>query len=126
MRDSVIEVANSFSIIGRRDRHDHNRKTIKELFKNTSGSLPVMILDHQPYNLENIYNENIDIAFSGHTHHGQLFPLNFIIKQIYEISWGYKKIKNTHFFVTCGAQGWGPQVKTASRSEIMEIDVNFY
>jgi len=125
LQDTVITIDNSFQVIGRRDRHHRDRKTVVELLKNTTDTLPVFLLDHQPYQLENAHQHGIDVQFSGHTHHGQLFPLNYITEMIYELSWGYKKINNTHFFVTCGAQGWGPQVKTGSQSEIMEIIVNF-
>jgi len=125
LRDTIITIDNSFQIIGRRDRHYKNRESVTELLKSVSDSLPVILLDHQPYYLENAYKNGIDIQFSGHTHHGQLFPINYITEMIYELSWGYQKIKNTHFFVTCGAQGWGPQVKTASQSEIMLVNVNF-
>ena len=125
LQDTVITINNSFQVIGRRDRHHKNRKTVVELLNNASDTLPVFLLDHQPYHLENVYQHGIDIQFSGHTHHGQLFPLNYITEMIYELSWGYKKMNNTHFFVTCGAQGWGPQVKTGSQSEIMEVIVNF-
>ncbi|MFO7844633.1 MAG: metallophosphoesterase [Bacteroidales bacterium] len=125
LQDTVITIDNSFQVIGRRDRHHRNRKTVVELLKNASDTLPVFLLDHQPYHLENAYQNGIDVQFSGHTHHGQLFPLNYITEMIYELSWGYRKLNNTHFFVTCGAQGWGPQVKTGSRSEIMEVIVNF-
>lgn len=125
LRDSVITIDNSIQIIGRRDKHNQNRKSISELLESTLDSLPVILLDHQPYHLENAYNQRIDVQFSGHTHHGQLFPINYITEMIYELSWGYQKIKNTHFFVTCGAQGWGPQVKTASQSEIMLVNIRF-
>jgi len=125
LQDTVITIDNSFQVIGRRDRHHRNRKTVVELLKNATDTLPVFLLDHQPYHLENAHQHGIDVQFSGHTHHGQLFPLNYITEIIYELSWGYKKINNTHFFVTCGAQGWGPQVKTGSPSEIMEVIVNF-
>ncbi|MEN8121410.1 MAG: metallophosphoesterase [Bacteroidota bacterium] len=125
LRDTVIKLENSFFLVGRKDRNDKNRKSIEELLKHASDSLPRILLDHQPYNLEMAYNNNIDVQLSGHTHHGQLFPINYITEGIYELSWGYRKIQNTHFFVTCGAQGWGPQVKTASHSEIMEINIDF-
>lgn len=125
LRDTVITIDSSFQLVGRKDRHYRNRKSVKELMEFTNDILPQFLLDHQPYHLENAYENDIDIQFSGHTHHGQLFPLNYITEMIYELSWGYKKIDNTHYFVTCGAQGWGPQVKTGSRSEIMEITINF-
>jgi uncharacterized protein len=125
IRDTVITIDSSFQLIGRKDRHHRDRKTVVELLRNATNTLPVFLLDHQPYQLENAHQNGIDVQFSGHTHHGQLFPLNYITEMIYELSWGYQKINNTHFFVTCGAQGWGPQVKTGSRSEIMEININF-
>ncbi|MFP4024972.1 MAG: metallophosphoesterase [Thiohalospira sp.] len=125
LRDTVITIDSSFQLVGRKDKHHRHRNSVKELMLFTNDTLPHFLLDHQPYHLENAYENNIDIQFSGHTHHGQLFPLNYITEMIYELSWGYKKIDDTHFFVTCGAQGWGPQVKTGSRSEIMEININF-
>jgi len=125
LRDTVITIDSSFQLVGRKDRHHRDRKAVEELLKYATDTLPLFLLDHQPYQLENAHQNNIDIQFSGHTHHGQLFPINYITEMIYELSWGYQKINNTHFFVTCGAQGWGPQVKTGSRSEIMEVNINF-
>ncbi|MGM0498386.1 MAG: metallophosphoesterase, partial [Bacteroidota bacterium] len=125
LRDSVVSIDNAFHLLGRRDRADKQRKPLTELLEHTSDSLPVIAMDHQPYSFEKVHNNNIDVQFSGHTHHGQMFPFQFITKSMYELSWGYKKINGTHFFVTSGAQGWGPPVKTSSPSEIMEIDVNF-
>lgn len=125
LRDTVITISNSFQIAGRKDRHNRKRKSLNNLLKMTTDSLPCLLLNHQPYHLDSVYNNKIDVQFSGHTHYGQLFPFNWIIENIFELSWGYRKIKETHFFVTCGAQGWGPQVKTASQSEIMEINIEF-
>jgi predicted MPP superfamily phosphohydrolase len=65
------------------------------------------------------------MQFSGHTHEGQLFPINLIVQNIYELSWGYQKIRNTHFFVTSGLRLWGPPVKTAGKSEIMLVEIHF-
>lgn len=125
LRDTIIIIDSSFQLVGRKDRHHRDRKSVSGLLKSANDSLPQFLLDHQPYHLENAYNHGIDVQFSGHTHHGQMFPINYITEMIYELSWGYKKIKNTHFFVTCGAQGWGPQVKTGSESEIMLVNISF-
>ena len=125
LRDTVIQIGNAFYLLGRRDRQDKKRKPLSEVLKQISDSLPVISMDHQPYNFEKVYQNDIDIQLSGHTHHGQMFPFQLITKSMYELSWGYKNINGTHFFVTSGAQGWGPPVKTSSPSEIMEIDVYF-
>ena len=125
LRDTVIQIDSAFHLLGRRDRADKKRKPLAELVKHSLDSLPVIAMDHQPYEFEKVNKNNIDVQFSGHTHHGQMFPFQLITRSMYELSWGYKKLNGTHFFVTSGAQGWGPPVKTSSPSEIMEIDVNF-
>ena len=125
LRDSVIQIDNAFYLLGRRDRQDKKREALTEVLINVPDSLPLIAMDHQPYSFEKVHNHNVDVQFSGHTHNGQMFPFQFITQSIYELSWGYKKINGTHFFVTSGAQGWGPPVKTSGPSEIMEIDVNF-
>jgi predicted MPP superfamily phosphohydrolase len=89
------------------------------------NDLPIIMLDHRPPDLGHVSNTNADVQVSGHTHHGQLFPLNYITSNIYDLSWGHKKTNNTHLFVTSGIQSWGPAVKTVGTSEIMVIDINF-
>ncbi len=124
LRDSIVVINNSIQILGRMDRHNKNRNSLDKLLKQVSKDLATIVLDHQP-NSEITDKEKIDVYLSGHTHNGQLFPFNLITKLIYNLSWGYKEVGGTHYFVTCGAQGWGPQVKTGSFSEIMEINIDF-
>jgi uncharacterized protein len=123
--DTAIVISNSFVLAGRNDRHDKGRKSLEEILNSVSKNLPIILLNHRPDEFENAYKNHIDIHVSGHTHNGQLFPYNYITSLIYDLSWGYKKIKHTNFFVTSGVQGWGPQVRTTAYSEIMLIDVRF-
>jgi len=85
----------------------------------------VIVMDHRPTQMQEVSQTVANAQFSGHTHNGQLFPINYIIHQLYELSWGYKKIRDTHFFVSCGLRLWGPPVKTAGKSEIMLVDFMF-
>jgi predicted MPP superfamily phosphohydrolase len=64
-----------------------------------------------------------DIQLSGHTHHGQLFPINFITDGPYELGWGHLLKGRTHFYVTSGIQLWGPRVRTIGYSEILVLNV---
>jgi predicted MPP superfamily phosphohydrolase len=125
LEDSVVTIDNSFYLIGRNDAHSNKRKSIEELLTQTPNNLPVILLDHRPTDINEVSRRDVDIQLSGHTHNGQLFPLNFIINNLYELGWGHKKIGNTHLFVTSGAQVWGPPVRTAGDSEIMVINVDF-
>lgn len=101
------------------------RKSVAELLAATPPDLPVVLVDHRPTELQAAAAAGVDVQFSGHTHNGQLFPVNFITALQYELSWGYKKKGPTHIFVSCGVQLWGPRVRTAGVSEIMLVDVAF-
>jgi len=125
LNDTIINIDNAFYLAGRYDQHFRNRKSISEILQNTSDDLPIILMDHRPTQLEEVSKTSTDVQFSGHTHNGQLFPINFIIHRMYELSWGYKKIGDTHFFVSSGLRLWGPPVKTAGKSEIMLVDINF-
>lgn len=88
-------------------------------------SLPIVMLDHRPTQLQEVSQAPVDVQFSGHTHNGQLFPINLYMRTLYELAWGHKQIRDTHFFVTSGLRLWGPPVKTAGKSEIMVVDITF-
>jgi predicted MPP superfamily phosphohydrolase len=123
--DSALVIDNAFVLAGRNDRHDKHRKSLDRILYGTPQNLPLLLMDHRPDEFESALINHVDIQFSGHTHNGQLFPNNYIIDLIYDLGWGHQKIKNTNFFVTCGVQGWGPQVRTTGYSEIMLIEVEF-
>ncbi len=123
LHEKVIKVGQSFYLAGRDDDHAEHRKSLEELLQHTPDDLPVIVMDHRPTQLQEASRTKADIQFSGHTHNGQMFPINLFLKRMYELSWGYKKIRDTHFFVTSGLRLWGPPVKTAGKSEIMVVDV---
>ncbi len=125
LRDAVEKIGNAFYLVGRNDGRSGSRKPIEELLRECNGSLPVIVLDHRPTDLDNISASGADILFSGHTHNGQLFPMNLIAQRRYELSWGYKLKDRTHVFVTSGIQVWGPPVRTAGASEVLIVNVSF-
>lgn len=130
LQDSTIIIDGSFTLIGRDDISKSNfskekRKPLEDILKENDKSLPTILLDHTPVGLDEAENNGIDLQLSGHTHNGQLFPLNFITGLIYEISWGYLKKGKTQYYVSCGAGTWGPPVKLGSSAEILNLKIKF-
>jgi len=130
LRDEFVLIDSSFYIVGREDVSMNSftgrkRKSLEEIMSSINSDHPKILLDHTPVKLEQAENNGIDLQFSGHTHHGQIWPANIITKMIYEISWGYKKKGNTHYYVTSGAGTWGPPVRTGSKSEIVNFKITF-
>jgi predicted MPP superfamily phosphohydrolase len=93
--------------------------------QNVDRSRPVILMDHQPFSLLRAAEQGVDLQLSGHTHHGQLWPFNYITIAIYELSSGYRMIGKTHFFVSNGFGTWGPPVRLGNRPEIVQIILRF-
>jgi uncharacterized protein len=125
LSDTIVVIDSSFNLAGRNDSHISGRKTIDDLFKSVTDSLPVILIDHRPTEIDQVSKTIADVQLSGHSHDGQMFPINLITRRVYMLSWGYRKIVNTHFFVTSGIRLWGPPVRTTGKSEIMVIDIDF-
>lgn len=125
LRDESVKIDDRLVIVGRDDRTKAQwgggRLPIDALIRNFDHSLPIVLMDHQPFHLYEAETNGIDLQVSGHTHHGQIFPFSMITKALYEKSWGYLLKGKTHFYVSCGVGTWGPPVRIGSPSEIVRI-----
>jgi predicted MPP superfamily phosphohydrolase len=130
LKDEVITIDGGIQLIGRLDRDSKrffgiDRKSLGELFEGINTSRPIILLDHQPFNLDESEKQGVDLQLSGHTHNGQLWPLNYLTKKMFELSYGYIKKGKTHIIVSSGFGIWGPRVRSASRSEVLLINIKF-
>lgn len=130
LKDEMVILPGGIQLIGRLDRdarrfYGQERMLLEELMKDIDHSLPIIVLDHQPFNLEESEEQGIDLQLSGHTHNGQMWPLTYITRKIYEVSYGYLKKGNTQYIVSSGFGLWGPRVRLGSKSEVLLINVTF-
>lgn len=125
LRDSIALIDNSFYVVGRDDRSNPQRKHLSALIDTINQTLPLILLDHQPAHLHEAENAGIDLQLSGHTHYGQMFPLNYITEKVYEVAYGHKRKGNTHVYVSSGLGLWGPPFRIGTKSEIVEIVLKF-
>jgi len=131
LRDKTLILPNGVQLIGRDDRDNRRmgeetgRKTLKELMTGLDKSFPVIVMNHQPFNLDEAVAEGVDLHLSGHTHHGQLWPLNYITKAVYELSWGFLKKGDTNFYVSSGFGSWGPPVRLGNTPEVVVFNLKF-
>ncbi|GAB6012568.1 metallophosphoesterase [Viscerimonas tarda] len=125
LRDSVVKVNNAFYLVGREDDKAPVRKALGELMKQVDKNYPVIVMNHEPRRLSEESDEQVDMAFYGHTHNGQIFPYNILINLIYEVGHGYKKKDNTQVYVTSGLGLSGPQFRIGTVSEVVVIHAQF-
>lgn len=129
LRDDIYPIGD-IQIIGRDDRMEsaftgQSRLPLNNLVNKLNVKKSVIVIDHQPIAISKTASLPVDLLLSGHSHHGQLFPFNYITAKLYEISWGYKKIHNTHVYVSSGYGTWGPPMRTNSFSEIVIFNLTF-
>lgn len=106
---------NDITIIGRDDRSNRNRKKLDDF--NINDSNYTILLDHQPYHLEEAEQCGIDFQLSGHTHRGQVWPLSWITDMLYECSWGSHQRGTTSYYVSSGLGIWGAKYRIGTQSE---------
>ncbi|MDP2886519.1 MAG: metallophosphoesterase [Ignavibacteria bacterium] len=130
LRDETINVNECIVLVGREDRSisqfsGNKRKPLAQLMTGVEKRYPIILMDHQPFGLHEAVEQGVDLQLSGHTHHGQLWPFNAITNAIYELSWGYRKTGQTHFYVSSGVGTWGPPVRIGNTPEIIHLKLTF-
>lgn len=125
LQDETVVIDDALTLAGRKDSRSRNRKPVAELLSAARRDLPVILLAHRPLEFAEARRSGVAIQLSGHTHDGQLFPLNLVTNRQYDLSWGHLEKDGAHLFVTSGVQGWGPPVRTVGASEILAIHVAF-
>ncbi|MDR2690357.1 MAG: metallophosphoesterase [Azoarcus sp.] len=134
LRDQGVELGEGkekILLVGRDDRSIERflkqpRKPLSAIlaaFPNAASTPMKILIDHQPFHLEEAQEAGFYLQLSGHTHNGQIFPFNFIVGHLYENAHGYSRRGATHYWVSSGAGTWGPRIRTTGRTEILAIDI---
>ena len=130
LRDEYVLIDDSFYLYGRPDyerpgRGIDERKSPQEITEDLDLSLPVLVIDHEPRELQELADAGVDADLCGHTHDGQLFPGNLTIKLMWENACGYLKKGNMHSIVTSGVGLFGPNMRVGTKIEICDIMMHF-
>ncbi len=129
LRDEAYLLDN-FYVIGRDDpmslsETGRSRKALRTIMEHVDISQPVIMLDHEPLQIQEAQQAGVDIQLSGHTHKGQLFPLHFITKNLFETDYGYWHKGAYQLIVTSGYGTWGPPIRVGNHPEVVEIMIQF-
>ncbi len=123
LRDSTAMFGGAFYVAGRDDRENRSRKSIAELTAGIDKNLPVILLDHQPYALDEAEAAGIALQLSGHTHLGQVWPVTWITRSLFEQAYGYLEKGDTKYWISSGLGIWGGKFRIGSRSEYIIVNL---
>jgi uncharacterized protein len=82
------------------------------------ASRELVLLAHQPRALYEAVKHGVGLQLSGHTHGGQIWPWNLLIRLQQPVVSGLEKIKDTFVYVSNGTGYWGPPMRLAAPAEI--------
>lgn len=126
--DTYTVIDNRLILAGRLDRSPiggytaMEQKALPENFGDVDPSMPVIMLDHNPADV-NSYGSDVDLILCGHTHKGQLFPGSVFTDMMYDVDYGYyrKDSNSPHVIVTSGIGYWGMPMRVGSDCELVTI-----
>ena len=124
LRDQY-QLIDNFYLVGRDDKFSRLRKPLEEVMTGVNHQLPIIVMDHNPIDIKESRHNRVDLQLSGHTHAGQLSPLNLFTKKIFVLDWGYLRQEDMQIIVSDGFGTWGPPIRIGNRPEIVEIFVQF-
>ncbi len=89
---------------------------------NGSGKdLPTVLLYHRPESFEDNVEKGVDLQLSGHTHAGQIPPMEWLVRLYYRYNYGLYRLKDSYIYTSSGTGVWELKMRFLSRSEIVRI-----
>ena len=121
LKDSVAHFK-GVDVIGRKDLSTRKRASLRDLTDGLEGF--TLVLDHQPSHLEEAEAAGVDFQFSGHTHHGQVWPVSWATDLMFEKAWGHYRKGDTRYYISSGLGLWGAKIRVGTRSEYLVLKLN--
>ncbi len=85
----------------------------------TDPDLPVLLLAHQPKQVDAAVAHGVDLQISGHTHGGQIWPFHFLVRLDQPVVQGLSRHGDrTQLYTSRGTGFWGPPFRVFAPSEI--------
>jgi predicted MPP superfamily phosphohydrolase len=127
LRNERVEIggAAGFDLAGVDDhRGDWVRGSSEDLGKALAGRDParaVVLLAHDPGTFRRAATHDVDLQLSGHTHGGQIWPFNFVVRLAVPWVAGLHRTGASQLYVSRGSGFWGPPMRLFAPAEITEI-----
>ena len=130
LHDEGVLIDDSFYLFGRADagkpgRGIEKRLSPEEITEGLDPDKPLIVLDHEPSQLPELAAAGVDVDLGGHTHDGQVFPVDIVMEFLWENPCGYLRKGQMHSIVTSGAGLFGPNMRVGTKAEICVVDVQF-
>lgn len=81
----------------------------------------LVLLAHQPKSVFEAQRHGVGLQLSGHTHGGQIWPFNYLVKLAQPVVAGLSRFGDTYLYVSRGTGYWGPPMRLGAPAEITRL-----
>ena len=116
----------SFDLAGVDDFHSarfggDNGPDLSRALRGRDGNRELVLLAHQPAAIHEAAKLGVGLQLSGHTHGGQIWPWNFLVRLQQPVVSGLSYFGSTTIYVSNGTGYWGPPMRLGAPAEITHI-----
>ena len=86
-------------------------------------AVPLVLMAHQPVQVQQAAAAGVGLQLSGHTHGGQLWPFDYAVLLDQPVVQGLSRVGDTQLYVTTGAGFWGPPMRIGARPEVAVVEL---
>lgn len=101
----------------------HRRKAIEESLRDVDRNQVIIVMDHQPGDIENSQKAGVDLLLSGHTHGGQFFPVHRMVRRVFPHYVGCRRYEQMYSIISSGTCTAVPPIRIGSDSELVVVTV---
>lgn len=123
LENEATLINNDFYVVGVYDlfgfRANSHTPDIAKAMKGIPPNMPTLLLAHQPKYIEFLEGFTPSLILSGHTHGGQIWPFEYLIRLAQPYVKGLHELgPNRHIYINSGIGFWGPPMRLGSQAEI--------
>lgn len=127
LENALTQMPSGVQVAGIKDAHTAHvtSAAVDALLAQASADKPLIFLSHTPVFAETAAKHGANLMFSGHTHNGQIYPFNYLVKLQFPRVYGLFQVEQMKFYITSGMFYWGVPLRFLAPSEIPVIEVNY-
>ncbi|MCQ2410269.1 MAG: metallophosphoesterase [Elusimicrobiaceae bacterium] len=126
LQNEIVTLPNGIQLAGFKDiraAHVTEEEAVRVL-RQADKNKPLLLLSHTPMYAEQAAANGVNLMLSGHTHNGQIWPFNYLVKLQFPRVYGLFDVNDMKFYITSGMFYWGIPLRLFSPAELPILEVN--